>query len=101
MNHSGKTRSRFILVLALAAAACTAVVPVRNKDFITTKRPREVWVTRADGIVVHVFEPRFLGDTLVGIVDGRFRRIGIFRAGAMTPHPADSAQVTAQRVQAP
>jgi hypothetical protein len=75
--------------------ACTAVVPVRSKDFITTKRPREVWVTRADGLVVHVLEPRFVGDTLVGIVDGKYRRVGIFRgAQAGSASEPDSARAT-------
>jgi hypothetical protein len=85
----------------VVAAACTAVVPVRNKDFITTKRPREVWVTRADGLVVHVFDPRFLGDTLVGIVDGKLRRVGIFRTGDVAPGSGpDSAHVTPRHAEA-
>ena len=109
MNEVRKFRPRRSLgyhmllgVLVATAAACTAVVPVRSKDFITTKRPKEVWVTRADGLVVHVFEPRFLGDTLVGIVDGKFRRVGIFRGASMPPAPdPDSAHVTSRQAQAP
>ncbi len=55
---------------------CTTFGPVAAPtDFITVNRPSEVWVTRGDSSRVAVSRPRFLGDTLIGFVSGRYQQI--------------------------
>ena len=54
---------------------CTTFGPVNPENFITAKKPLDVWVMRTDSSVVHLYRPRFLGDTLTGFVDGQYRTI--------------------------
>jgi len=59
-------------VLVPSIVGCTTFGVVDPKQFIVAKRPLDVWVSRPDSSVVHLFRPRFLGDTLVGFVNGKY-----------------------------
>jgi hypothetical protein len=63
--------------LLLALAGCTTFGTVPTKEFITAKRPQQVWVYKADSSVVLVRGPHFLpgGDTLVGLVEGSYQEM--------------------------
>ena len=71
-------------LLVALLAGCTTTRPV-GQDFIIANRPAEVWVTRADGSVIHVLRPKIVGDTLLGFVNDTLRRIGIMRGTTVLP----------------
>ena len=65
----------FAAALIPTLVACTTFGPVAPQDFIVAHRPPNVWVTGPDGSVVVVERPSFLGDTLTGFVNNRYREI--------------------------
>jgi len=60
--------------LLLLSAACHTVRPLAFED-LTSVRPGQVWVTRADQTVVTVSTPQIVNNRLVGFVDGVYRVI--------------------------
>lgn len=53
--------------------ACSAFVSVASpREYLSTKQPERVWVTRTDGAVVVVNGPQVFGDSLVGFVNGEY-----------------------------
>ncbi|HXF95022.1 MAG TPA: hypothetical protein VNI61_02850 [Gemmatimonadales bacterium] len=83
-------RSSYPLVAigALGLAGCTTLGPVTApQEYVAARRPAALWVTLTDGALVRVEAPRFLGDTLVGFVDGGYREF----------LPGDIDQVRAKR----
>ena len=79
------------------AAACTQQVPLTPSEFANGKQPRDVWVTRADGSVVHVYRPYIMGDTLLGFVNGRYRKVGLLRGSHLSPLTNDSTPTGASQ----
>ena len=73
------------LVRRLAAAGlvattfgCTTFGPVNAREYVTSKRPPEIWVWKADSSVVQMRGPHFLSaDTLVGLVEGAYTEVPI------------------------
>jgi hypothetical protein len=60
-------------MLTSSLLACTTFGPVPAHDFITAKRPGEIWITDTRGSVVKLEHPGFAGDTLVGFVNNKYR----------------------------
>ena len=58
-----------------AVVACTTFGPVSPTSFIMARKPPDVWVIRADSSVIHLYRPKFLGDTLTGFVDGKYHTV--------------------------
>lgn len=51
---------------------CTTFAAVSSPtEFITVSRPGQLWVTRTDGSLVVLRTPRMVGDTLIGLINGR------------------------------
>src|SRR5260370_19886030 len=94
MNATPRFSAAAVVFIALAAG-CTQRVPVTPSEFANGKRPRDVWVTRADGSVVHVYRPTIQGDTLLGFVNGRYRRVGLLRGSHLSPLTNDSTRTGA------
>ena len=60
-----------LLPLISLATACTTVATVRQPaQFIASKAPQVVWVTRTDNSQVALLSPRVRADTLGGLADG-------------------------------
>ena len=60
-----------LLPLIPLATACTTVATVRQPaQFIASKAPQVVWVTRTDNSQVALLSPRIRADTLGGLADG-------------------------------
>ncbi len=60
-----------LLPLAFLATACRTVVPVPSPaQYVSTKSPGLVWVTKTDNSVVALGSPHVVGDTLTGFVPG-------------------------------
>ncbi len=60
-----------LLPLAFLATACRTVVPVPSPaQYVSTKSPGLVWVTKTDNSVVALGSPHVMGDTLTGFVPG-------------------------------
>src|ERR1051326_4352399 len=85
------------VVLVTSLLGCTTFGPVNPRQFITAKRPQQVWVWQADSSVVLVRGPHFLStgsDTLVGLVDGQYKELpmsDIKQVKASRPAPARTA----------
>jgi hypothetical protein len=63
-------------VLLAATVGCTTLRPVaRPQEFIPSRRPERIWVTRADNSKIVLDGPRLLGDTLVGWFRGNYQEI--------------------------
>ena len=61
-----------LLPLMPFATACTTVAMVQSPtEFISTKTPPIVWVTKTDNTVVPITQPRVRGDSLAGLADGQ------------------------------
>ena len=60
-----------LLPLASFVTACRTVVPVPSpSQYVSTKAPGLVWVTKTDNSVVALGSPHVVGDTLTGFVQG-------------------------------
>lgn len=61
-------------VLLASLSACSTLRPVPNyEQYVRTAQPGRLWVTPRDSKTVLLEGPRFLNDTLVGFVGGRYR----------------------------
>ena len=61
-----------LLPLVPLATACTAMATVQSPtEFISTKTPPIVWVTKTDNTVVPITQPQVRGDSLAGLADGQ------------------------------
>ena len=81
-NHPlNRTRAKTLMaaVLTVTSLGCTTFGPVSAKQYITARRPQQVWVWQADSSVLLLRGPHFLGgsDTLVGLVDGAYRELNL------------------------
>lgn len=63
-----KGRRAIAAVLLATSAACMGPrrAVLQPGEYISTERPKRIWLTRADGTVVLVDAPRIFGDTLFG-----------------------------------
>jgi hypothetical protein len=60
-----------LLLLAALATGCRTVVAVpQPAQYVSTKSPGLVWVTKTDNSVVALGSPHVVGDTLTGFVKG-------------------------------
>jgi hypothetical protein len=82
-----------LLPLVSLATACKTVVPVPSPaQYISTKSPGLVWVTKTDNTVLRLGSPHLVGDTLTGFVPaGDYVEIPLssvqsMRASAASPH---------------
>jgi hypothetical protein len=78
---------RRLLSSALFAATlgCTTLRPVaRPQEFIPSRRPDRIWVTRADNSKIVLDGPRLLGDTLVGWFRGDYQEILLLETRMIT-----------------
>ena len=77
--------------LVLLATACSTMVVVPSPaQFVATKSPRMVWVTKTDNTVLALQSPQIIADTLGGFVRGDFIEM-----------PLSSVQVLRARQAAP
>jgi hypothetical protein len=68
-------RKAIAAMLVGSAIGCASVQPVRHPDqFIPAKRPKQLWVTQADGKEWWLVNPRVNGDEVVGWARGRNER---------------------------
>jgi len=80
-----------LLALVPFAMACSTVVAVSSPaQFVATKSPRMVWVTKTDNTVLALQSPQIIADTLGGFVRGDFIEM-----------PLSSVQVMRARQAAP
>ena len=80
-----------LLPLVPAATACSTLAAVPSPaQFVATKSPRMVWVTKTDNTVVALQSPQIIADTLGGFVKGDFIEM-----------PLSSVQVLRARQAAP
>jgi type IV pilus biogenesis protein CpaD/CtpE len=65
---------RVIAALLLASlTACTTLRPIANyEQYVRNAQPGRLWVTPRDAKPVMLEGPRFVNDTLVGFVRGRY-----------------------------
>jgi hypothetical protein len=63
-----------LLFAALASAGCRTMKPV-TLDQLSVLGPDRVWVTESDESVVLIFEPKVVGDTLVGYVGRKHQKL--------------------------
>jgi hypothetical protein len=84
-------------VLLFALTGCTTFGPVSAKEYITAKRPQQVWVWRADSSVILVRGPHFLSasDTLVGLVEGAYQEMPLSEISQVKANRAAPLQTTA------
>ncbi len=62
-----------LVSLVPLATACSTMVAVPSPaQFVATKSPRMVWVTKTDKTVQALQSPQIIGDTLGGFVKGDF-----------------------------
>jgi hypothetical protein len=87
MDASGRMVSVALLFGALAG--CTSIAPIAAPEqYISSKHPRTVWLTRNNHSVVRVDGPRLIGDTVVGSVAGEYTEVPlseVTRAVAVQP----------------
>jgi len=80
-----------VLPLVPLATACSTVVAVSSPaQFVATKSPHMVWVTKTDNTVLALQSPQIIADTLGGFVRGDFIEM-----------PLSSVQVMRARQAAP
>jgi hypothetical protein len=74
---------RVIAALLLASlSACSTLRPVPNyEQYVRTVQPGGLWITPRNSKAVLLEGPRFLNDTLVGFVGGRYQE---FAPGAVS-----------------
>jgi hypothetical protein len=84
-------------VLLFALTGCSTFGPVNAKEYITSKRPPQVWVWRADSSVILVRGPHFLSasDTLVGLVEGAYQEMPLSEISQVKANRAAPLQTTA------
>jgi len=82
-----------LLPLALLATACRTVIPVPSPaQYVSTKAPGLVWVTKTDNTVLALGAPHVVGDTLTGFVKGGeyvempLSNVQSMRANVAAPH---------------
>jgi hypothetical protein len=79
MTITGNRISRIVtlfVALVFFDLGCTTFGTVDGKRFISSNRPQQVWIWKADSSVMLVRGPHFLGgDTLVGMVEGDYKEI--------------------------
>src|SRR5437016_2437325 len=85
-------RKKVATIILTTLTACTAIGPVANpSEFIPIRRPREIWLTQNDGTVLHMYQPRIMGDSILGVVRGegerRIARNDIQQVVAAVPSP--------------
>src|SRR5438874_1301334 len=78
-DHRSPMIHRLAAAALIAAAwGCTTFGPVNARDYVTAKRPPEIWVWKSDSSVVQMRGPHFLGaDTLVGLIEGAYTEVPI------------------------
>ena len=78
-----------VVLLLGALAGCTSVAPIAApQQYISSKHPRTVWLTRSNHAVLRVDGPRLVGDTVVGSVGGEYTEVplsDVTRAVAVQP----------------
>jgi len=72
-----------LALIALLAAACTTLRPVEPDDLIGADAPDRVQVTEQDRTVVVFHQPRVVGDTLIGTVNGVSQRLLLWQGAAI------------------
>ncbi len=82
-----------LLPLAPLVTACRTVVPVPSPaQYVSTKAPGLVWVTKTDNTVLALGSPHVVGDTLTGFVKGGeylempLSNVQSMRASVAAPH---------------
>lgn len=74
MRHAVEIRRLTAAMLLASLTACTTLRPVPNyEQYVRTAQPGRLWVTPHNSGPVLLEGPRFLNDTLVGFVGGRYR----------------------------
>jgi hypothetical protein len=82
-----------LLLAALASPACRTMKPV-TLDHLNGLGPDRVWVTESDQSVVLMYEPKVVGDTLVGYIGrerGRLPSAGIRQLRVRASAPTRTA----------
>ncbi len=76
--------------LVLLATACSTMVVVPSPaQFVATKSPRMVWVTKTDNTVLALQSPQIIADTIGGFVKGDFIELPLSSVLSMRArHPA-------------
>ncbi|MEX2155724.1 MAG: hypothetical protein WD773_02660 [Gemmatimonadales bacterium] len=66
---------RFVASILLASmVACTTLRPVADyQQYVRTSQPSQLWITPRNAQPLLIEGPRFLNDTLVGFVSGRYQ----------------------------
>ncbi len=82
-----------LLPLAPLVIACRTVIPVPSPaQYVSTKSPGLVWVTKTDNTVLALGSPHVVGDTLTGFVKGGdymempLSSVQSMRASVAAPH---------------
>jgi hypothetical protein len=90
-----------LLLVALASAACKTMKSV-TLDQLNILGPDSVWVTESDQSVVVIYDPKVVGDTLVGYIGKRHEKVPSagfkqLRVQTSAPRSADCSSVVAVR----
>ena len=86
-----------LLCAALSSPGCRTMKPV-SLEQLTTLGPDRVWVTVSDQSVVLMYEPKVVGDTLVGYIGkqrGRLPGAGVKHLRVQTSAPTRTALLAA------
>jgi hypothetical protein len=64
-------------LIATCLIGCTHIAPVQDPvAYLNERSPRQVWITEASTDSAQLMkQPRFEGDTLVGLVAGQYQRV--------------------------
>ncbi len=84
------------LLVCFATAGCTSLRTVQPTHFIPKEQPDRVWITRTDGKLVTVDDPKLSGDTLLGTQGMEWEPVAIdlkeiHKARALTTDPVKTA----------
>ena len=82
-----------LLLAALASVACKTMKSV-TLDQLNALRPDRAWVTQSDQSVVLLYDPKVVGDTLVGYVGRHYEELpsaDLKHLVVQTPAPARTA----------
>lgn len=82
-------------ILLVSMVACTTMRPVADyEQYVRTAQPSQLWITPRNAPPVLLEGPRFLNDTLVGFVSGRYQEFAPADLGQVqVRHPATGRTV--------
>ena len=84
-----------IVSVGALLVACTTVRPVQPAELSPPHAPTRVWVTGADRSTVVLDSAHVTGDTIVGLVSGRPRRLALSEATVLRVEELSEARTLA------